>query len=133
MIPRVPPEKDPMNTPLNNPELQNLQNPNNWTQEKTWVVPLKITIMVDDASKYDAQMKQMVGRIVNEIRSVSRHFDKSGKQLIIEIGDVVTDVSKWGVVSNSEESKKSLEDTVAIAVAKALAAQKANENTENNG
>lgn len=66
----------------------------NWTNPKTWVIPLAITVMVDDATKYDASMKTQVDRIVNELRGICANFDKTGKQLIIKGGEPIKNIEE---------------------------------------
>ena len=72
---------------------EGLENPANWVSEKTWIVPLVVTIKVDDPSKYNAQMNTLVQNIINELRGVSRHFDKSGKQLSLRTGEPLKELS----------------------------------------
>ena len=57
---------------------QPLNNPDNWTKKKTWVVPLEVTVLVDDPSKYDDEMKKSMDRILNELRSVCLNYAKRG-------------------------------------------------------
>ncbi len=98
--------------PMPNKDNSPLQNPANWNKPKTWVVPLRITIMVDDPSQYDFEMKKLIDRIMNELRAISKNFDRSGKQLSVEAGDPIKDPNKWDVLSNSEASSQSLEDQI---------------------
>jgi hypothetical protein len=81
-------------------EQQGLQNPSSWNQPKTWIVPLKFTVMVDDATKYDTQMETMLTRVLNELRSILTNFDKSGA-LKVEFGSVIKDSSKFEVLNSS--------------------------------
>ena len=60
-----------------------LSNPDNWDKPKTWVVPLSITMMVDDPEAYDTNMEDLVKKILNEFRAISRNLDRSGKQLLV--------------------------------------------------
>jgi len=69
-----------------------LVNPKNWTKSKTWVVPLAVTVKVDDPTKYDTQMKTQIERIINELRGVAKHFDKTGSQLTLEGGEPIRNV-----------------------------------------
>lgn len=68
-------------------------------EPKTWVVPLMITVMVDDASKYDMHMDKLVKNVVNELRRITANFDKSRGQLSIEAGMPVKDPSVWETLS----------------------------------
>jgi len=63
-------------------------------QSKTWVIPLLITVQVDNVDEYDDKMKIMVDRVTNELRGVARHFDKSGKQLVIAAGAPVKNIDQ---------------------------------------
>lgn len=72
---------------------EGLENPANWVNDKTWIVPLVVTIKVDDPSKYNAQMNTLIQNIVNELRGVSRNFDKSGKQLSLRTGEPLRELS----------------------------------------
>ncbi len=89
-----------------------LKNPANWTKPKVWIVPIRMTVMVDDPTKYDFEMKKILDKIMNELRSITRHFDKSGKQLIIDFGDPIKDPDKWDVLSSGEASSQSLQDQI---------------------
>jgi len=71
-----------------------LNDPNNWNKPKTWVVPLLITILVDDPKLYDEQMTGVVKNLVNELRSIATNFDKSGKQLTFTSLPVIKDLEK---------------------------------------
>lgn len=55
-----------------------LENKSNWTQEKTWIIPLKITVLVDDATKYNDVMEAFVKNFLNELRSIASTLDKRG-------------------------------------------------------
>lgn len=55
-----------------------LKNPDNWTKPKVWVVPIEISFLVDDPSKYDDEMKAAVDRILNEVRGVCQNYAKNG-------------------------------------------------------
>jgi predicted RNA-binding protein with EMAP domain len=57
-----------------------LTNPNNCTQNKTWIVPLEFTVKVDDASKYDEEMEKVLSRVLNELRSIVNSMDGKKKQ-----------------------------------------------------
>ncbi len=70
-----------------------LEDKSTWTKPKTWVLPVMVTVMVDDPGKYDSQMQTMIDRLINELRSVARNFDKSGKQLTLRSGAPVKNVN----------------------------------------
>lgn len=70
-----------------------LEDKTTWTKPKTWVLPVMITVMVDDPTQYDSQMQTMIDRLVNELRSVAKNFDKSGKQLTLKTGAPVKNVT----------------------------------------
>jgi division protein CdvB (Snf7/Vps24/ESCRT-III family) len=71
-----------------------LANPTNWNKPKTWVVPLEITFMVDDPTQYDEPMKKVIERIINELRSICRNLDNTGKQLSINILPAIKNAEK---------------------------------------
>ncbi len=98
--------------PVPNPGSSPLQNPANWNKPKTWIVPLRFTVMVDDPTKYDFEMKKVLEKILNELRSITRNFDKSGKQLSIDAGDPIKDPSKWDVLSSGEAASQTLADQI---------------------
>lgn len=60
------------------PQQHPLNNPNNWTKPKTWIVPLEVSFMVDDPTKYDSEMQSALNRILNEIRSICANYAKNG-------------------------------------------------------
>lgn len=78
-----------------------LSNSANWNKPKTWVVPLEITCMVDDPTKYDDNMKHVISRIVNELRSICRNFDNTGKQLTMTILPEIKDAGQIEALKNS--------------------------------
>ncbi|TDI96929.1 MAG: hypothetical protein E2O29_01465 [Deltaproteobacteria bacterium] len=97
-----------------------LDDKRNWTEEKTWIIPLKITAMVDDAKKYDDVMAAFVKNLLNEIRSVTARLDKKGVKVAFgepitnpEDADAVFKAAKGEVVS-----KESLANMVADLVNK---------------
>ena len=102
--------------PISNPDQSPLKNPANWNKPKTWIIPVRITFMVDDPTKYDFEMKKVIDKIFNELRSISRNFDKSGKQLSVDYGDPIKDPTKWDVLSSGEASSQTLQDQIKLAL-----------------
>lgn len=70
-----------------------LEDKSTWTKTKTWVLPIMVSVKVDDPTQYDSQMQIMVDRLVNELRGVARNFDKSGQQLTLKSGAPVRNIS----------------------------------------
>jgi len=69
-----------------------LEDKSTWTKSKTWVLPVMVTVWVDDPTKYDSEMQIMIERLVNELKSIATHFDKSGKQLALKAGAPVKNI-----------------------------------------
>ena len=69
-----------------------LEDKSTWTKPKTWVLPVMVTVWVDDPTKYDSQMQTMIDRLINELRGIARNFDKSGKQLTFKTGAPVKNI-----------------------------------------
>jgi len=70
-----------------------LDDQGNWSKPLTFVVPVKVRIMVDDPSnpEYHALFKEkVVSPVMNELRSILRSMDPSGKQLNVSFGEPVT-------------------------------------------
>ena len=88
-----------------------LEDPKNWTKPKKWIVPVELTIFVDDPEEYDVQMAKFVQKVLNELRSICRHMDKSGKQLSIEFLDPIKDPKKFRNALKGVEDKE-LDDEV---------------------
>ena len=70
-----------------------LQDPSNWSKPYTLVVPVEITIMVDDPSNVSYKSladEKVVKKILNELRSVCSLLDPSGKQLMVRFLESMT-------------------------------------------
>lgn len=92
-----------------------LKDQKNWNKEKIWVVPLKITAMVDDVNKYDDAMENFVKNLRNEIRSLAKRLEKQG--INVETGEAIKDPESAENVFKAAKgevvSKDSLKDMVA--------------------
>ncbi len=84
-----------------------LSDPKNWNKPKSWIVPLAVTVMVDDPSGYDDQMKYALQRILNELRAICKNMDKSG--LKISFLEPIRDVEKFKRVLDGVQAKEDLE------------------------
>lgn len=94
------------------------------TKSKTWVLPLSITVMVDDPEKYDSKMKIVVDRVINELRGVTKVVDARGQHLILEAGtpvknpneEALTNMMQAGLSTTStpKESEKINERLAAL-------------------
>jgi hydroxymethylpyrimidine pyrophosphatase-like HAD family hydrolase len=100
-----------------------LANSANWTKPKTWVVPLEITCMVDDPEQYDEPMKKIIERIVNELRSICKSFDHSGKQLSINILHIIKSADRINALKG-DSALDSLPDNVLEAALEKLLKKK---------
>lgn len=101
-----------------------LENPSNLTQEKVWIIPLEFKIKVDDASKYDTEMQNLLNKILNELRSIVSTFDASKKQFSCQFLPPIKDVAKFHEVAKAVESTevlKSNEDGLRKLVAEEIA------------
>ena len=92
-----------------------LENKDNWTQEKTWIIPLKITVLVDDATKYDDVMEAFVKNFLNELRNIASTLDKRGCK--INFGQPITNPDDANAVFKAAKgeivSKANLQSIVA--------------------
>lgn len=97
-----------------------LENKGNWTQEKTWVIPLKVTALVDDATRYDDVMAAFIKNLLNEIRSVTSRLDKRGVK--VSFGEPITNPDDADAVFKAAKgevvSKIHLEGVVADLIKK---------------
>lgn len=64
-------------------------------QPKVWIVPVEITCMVGDATKYDAEMKQFIDQVLNELRSICGNFDGGRKLLKINFLEPIKEIDKF--------------------------------------
>lgn len=87
-----------------------LKNPDNWVKPKTWIVPLEFTVMVDDPTKYDLNMKTLIQRIENELKTILRLMDKSQGQIRFRFLSPVKDADKFVKLIESVESKRRVEE-----------------------
>lgn len=70
-----------------------LSNPVNWNKPKSWIVPLVVTVMVDDPKEYDEQMQLMLKKVLNELKAICSNLDRSGLQ--VSFLEEITDVKKF--------------------------------------
>lgn len=95
-----------------------LKDKKNWNKEKTWVIPLKITAMVDDVTKYDDAMETFIKNLLNEMRTMTKRIEKQG--IVITAGEPIKDPESAENVFKAAKgevvSKDSLKDIVAALV-----------------
>ena len=67
-----------------------------WDKDKVWLVPLIVTVKVDDPTKYDVEMLAGIKRLVSEANGLSR--GKYGNSTTVEMLDPIKDkeaIDKW--------------------------------------
>lgn len=64
-------------------------------EHKTWILPLEVSVLVDDATKYDAQMEEFIKNLVNELRGFTKMADGGRGQLTITPRDCIKDTKKF--------------------------------------
>jgi len=95
-----------------------LQDKANWKEKKSWIFPLEITAMVDNANEYDDAMVNFSKRILGEFTALCRHYTKNG--LSVSFLEPVKDPAKFKELVKSMQVKEKMaemEDEVAKAVA----------------
>lgn len=82
-----------------------LEDPKKANKSKVWIVPVEITVMVDDPSLYDEQMEIFTKSILNELRGICTNFDKGRNQVFVKFLDPVKDSSKFESIRNGSASQ----------------------------
>jgi hypothetical protein len=81
-----------------------LQNPVNWNKPMTVIVPLEVTIMVDDPSNpsYKSLLETKVLKpLANELRSICQRI--GGKQLFVKFNESI-DLEEFNKMKKSSQS-----------------------------
>lgn len=63
---------------------------------KTWIVPMKLSVYVDDPNKYNTEMEAFVKNTQNELRSLMSSV--KGK-VSVEFAPAIKDPSTWDLIT----------------------------------
>lgn len=99
-------------------EPNNLATPGACNKAKTWIVPLKFTVMVDDPTQYDFQMEKVLKQVLSELKSIVSGMDRGQGHFHVDYGEI----QKNGELPKTPElpAGKSLQDMIAEEIKKAL-------------
>lgn len=82
---------------------------------KTWIVPMRLSVYVDDPSKYDAEMESFVKNTQNELRSTMASV--KGK-VSVEFSQPLKDPNVWNLVTQPQLLIELIQNTIKEALRK---------------
>lgn len=85
-----------------------LVDPNVPKKAKTWILPLEVTVMVDDPTKYDGVMEQFIKDLLNELRGVVNLADGGRKQLTIIPREIIKDTVRFNELVSGVKAGEAL-------------------------
>lgn len=82
---------------------------------KTWIVPMRLSVYVDDPNKYDAEMESFVKNTQNELRSTMASV--KGK-VSVEFAPAIKDQNAWNMITQPQLLIELIQNTIKEALRK---------------